>query len=129
MKIVLCTLGILGLFAVVAHGQNQKPRVIFSPPSFYKAEAFVELNEADRQMYTTGLMGGFYASAFWGASDEAVANLTSCTKDMDSKQITAIITKYVNDHPEDWHLPLSTQAFNALNKACPGVLRVVPQKY
>jgi len=41
---------------------------------------------------------------------------------MDSKQVLAIITKYVKDHPEVWHLPLSIEAFNALNAACPGGL-------
>jgi hypothetical protein len=79
-----------------AHGQKKKPRIVFAPPSYYKAEAFIELNESDRQMYVAGLMDGFYASAFFGASDETVANLTSCTKDMDTKQVSAIITKYVS---------------------------------
>jgi hypothetical protein len=73
-------------------------------------------------------MDGFYASVFFGATDETVANLNSCTKDMDSKQISAIITKYVKDHPESWHLPLSVEAYNALNTACPGGLQIIDAK-
>jgi hypothetical protein len=129
MKWCMFALCILCLLATGTQSRPQKqPRVLFSPPSYYKAEAFVELNDAERQMYTAGLMDGFYASALFGASDETVANLTSCTKEMDSKQITAIITKYVKDHPESWHLPLSVEAHNALDKACPGGLRIIEAK-
>jgi len=51
-------LGAIGLFAVVTHGQKQKPRIIFDPPSYYKAGAFIELGESDRQVYVAGLMDG-----------------------------------------------------------------------
>jgi hypothetical protein len=125
MKLALCFLCVL---AVATHGQKQKPRVLFAPPHYFQAEAYVELSDSSREMYTMGLMDGFYMSAFFGASDETVANLSSCTKDMDSKQISAIITKYVKDHPENWHLPLSVEAYNALNKACPGGLRIIAPK-
>jgi hypothetical protein len=128
MKSVACVLSALCLFGIATHGQRQKPRVLFAPPHYYKAEAFIELSEFNRELYTTGLMDGFYASAFFGASDATVANLSSCTKDMDSKQISAIITKYVKDHPESWHLPLSVEAYNALNTACPGGLRMIDEK-
>jgi hypothetical protein len=126
MKLALCILGVLCLFAAAIQGEKQKkPRVIVAVPSYYSAETFIELSESDRQMYVAGLMDGFYASALFGASDETIANLSSCTKPMDTKQISAIITKYLQDHPENWHLPLSVEAHNALNKACPGGLRVI----
>ncbi len=83
------------------------------------------MSEADRMLYTSGLMDGFFASALFGASGETVASLSSCTRDMDSKQVSAIITKYVKDHPESWHLPLSVEAYNALNAACPGMLKTI----
>jgi hypothetical protein len=128
MKAAICVFAVLCVLAVVAQEQKEKqstPRIIYFPPYFLKAEGFVEMSEADRMLYTNGLMDGFFASAFFGASDKTVSNLTSCTKDMDSKQISAIITKYLNDHPESWHLPLSVDAFNALSAACPGGLRIV----
>lgn len=113
------------LFAVAIHGQQRKPRVISEPSHFERAESFLDHNENDRLIYTSGLMDGFYASALFGASDETVATLQSCTKDMDNKQLSAIFSKYVKDHPEQWHLAMSTQAYNALNSACPGVLKVI----
>jgi len=58
--------------------------------------------EVNRMFYTAGLMDGFNASTLFGATDATTANLASCTADMDTRQVAAIITKYVNDHPESW---------------------------
>jgi len=80
------------------------------------------MEETERITYVKGLMDGFYASGMFGAPDETMTKLDACTKGMDSKQLTAIILKHVKDHPETWHQPLSIEAYNALNGACPGVL-------
>ena len=113
----------LCLFAATTVGQQEKRRTYHSPVSFCSAEKFLGLDEINRQMYVAGLMDGFYTSAFFGASDDAVAKLDSCTQDMDLKQISAIITKYLKDHPEYWHLAVSPQAISALNTACHGGLK------
>ena len=126
MKAAFWVLAFLCALAVAAQEQKEKksaPRVFNSPTYIYKAEGFIEMGEAERIWYTSGLMDGFYGSAFFGASDEAVATLSSCTKDMDVKQVAAIITKYVKEHPESWHYPLSIEAHNALNAACTGGLK------
>jgi len=86
------------------------------------ARVFIALPENDRVTYTTGLMDGFLAAEVFRADGSAVERLGVCTKPMDSKQIMAIITKYIQEHPETWHLPASVEAFNALNYACPGGL-------
>ncbi len=127
MKAAPCLLALLCVFAFAVQGQKAKksqPRVLNEPPHYYKAEAFIEMDEGNRMLYISGLMDGFFASAMFGASEKTVTNLQSCTEDMDSKQVSAIITKYVKDHPETWHLPLSIEAYNALNGACPGGLKI-----
>ena len=126
MKPAFCVVAVLYLFSIAAGRQKEeeKPRQFQSPAHFYKAEQFLEIKAPlQQETYTAGLMDGFYASAVFGAPDETIERLTSCTKGMDSKQITAIIVKYVKDRPEDWHYPLSLEAFNALNSACHGGLK------
>jgi hypothetical protein len=126
MRVGFCVFAVICIFGVAAHGQkdNSKPhRFIVEPTSFVKAEAFVDLSKADRMMYTSGLIDGFFASALFGGNDASVAGLNSCLKEMDSEQVTAILTKYVKDHPERWHYPMSIEAFSALNDACPGGLK------
>jgi hypothetical protein len=126
MKAMFCIVALLCVLIVSAQEKTEKkssPRVLSSPVSFYKAEAFMEMSEGDRGLYTMGLMDGFFASAFLGANEKKVASLNACTQDMTAKQLSAIITKYVKDHPELWHLPLSVEAINALVGACPGGLK------
>jgi hypothetical protein len=36
---------------------------------------------------------------------------------VDATQIEAIITKYINDHPEEWHKPLTILIANSISKA------------
>jgi hypothetical protein len=130
MKLALCVFAILCFSAATGRSQNEKlkPRVIDEPKHFYTAGEFIEMSEVNRMVYTSGLMDGFFASGLFGASDETVVNLNSCTRDMGMKQLSAIITKYINDHPESWHLALSAEGFNALNTACPGTLKIVNKK-
>lgn len=119
---------LLCVFTLAVQGQDGKkkePRPFYAPPSYYKAEAFVEMIETDRSTYVGGLMDGFFGSTMFGATDVTMAKLTSCVKDMDIKQVTAIITKHVKDNPESWHLPLSVEAYDALSRACPGGLKIV----
>ncbi len=130
MKIAHCVLAGFLLSAVVVQGQNQdkNPRLVKPFMSFVKAGTFLEMKEAERTSYTTGLMDGFLASGLWGASNETMAGLISCTRDMDVKQVSAIIAKYVQGHPETWHLALSAEAFNALRTSCPGGLPIIDRK-
>lgn len=82
------------------------------------------MDEPGRGLYASGLIDGFGASALFGATDESVKTLALCIKGMNSKQIAAIITKFVQERPEVWHVPLSIEAYAALNRACPGGLQL-----
>jgi hypothetical protein len=127
LRTCICVFAVL-LLSALAMGEHQLARTYPAPTCYVKAEKFLELPEYERLAYTTGLLDGFYSVAMFGASDETVDRLNSCTKDMDSKQVSAIVSKYVTDHPETWHLPLSVAAYNALNNACPGGLSVHNKK-
>jgi hypothetical protein len=124
MKIAFFALAGLCIFAIATRGQKQ-PRVIYLPTYIYKAETFLDFDENNKIMYTSGIVDGFFASTFFGATDETVATLKACLKDMDTKQLAAILTKYVKDHPEAWQHPMSVESYNALGNACPGVLKTV----
>jgi hypothetical protein len=129
MRVYLGVLTILSASVLITDGHQVKEgRTYPAPRCYVKAGKFLELSEFERVVYISGLSDGFYGSAMFGAGDETLDRLNSCTKDMDSKQVTAIVSKYVTDHPETWHLPLSVEAFNALNAACPGGLSVHNRK-
>jgi len=110
------------VFVIVAQGQKEKKKYHhpFSPPHFYTAQEFIELDESNRNVYTSGLIDGLGASGLFGATDATVRNLSSCIKDMTSKQIAAIIAEYVQEHPEVWHVALSIEGFVALKLVAMG---------
>jgi hypothetical protein len=105
--------------AVYAQKENDNPRAVKEPAHFYKAEDFLKMSDQDRELYATGLVDGFLASAFFDAPDEVVAWMKSCTRDMSSKQVSAVIVKYIKDHPEWWNRSASGNAYYALVDACP----------
>ncbi|MFZ1157299.1 MAG: hypothetical protein WAO10_05950 [Candidatus Sulfotelmatobacter sp.] len=125
MRVLLCALVFLSGALMVPQDHAEKKsslREIKAHPYYMKAERFVELSEADRALYTMGLMDGFSAGGLFRAEEGMLERLSECTREMDAKQVSAIITKYVQEHPETWHLQLNVEAFNALEKACPAGL-------
>jgi hypothetical protein len=118
--VALCILGVVSY----AQKQQNKPRVHRLPVYYLTAENFNGLSEDDQTMYTTGLMDGFFGAGLFGASDETVAGLTTCTLGMDVNRATEVITKWVKDHPEYRQYPMSVVAYDALINACPGVMKI-----
>lgn len=125
MRASFCVFAVLALCVLSSPGQESKTnRSTITISTFHvRAGRFLELTEAQRLVYTAGLMDGFFASPLFGATEDKVNKLSLCTKDMENTQVTAIIEKYVREHPQTWHLSLSGEAYNALIGACPGVLR------
>jgi hypothetical protein len=126
MKLVLCLIVFTSAFAGIAQNGDTSQTAqtsVETPAHFKRAEDFAGMSEVDRMVYSSGLLDGFYASGLFGAQKDAINVLKICTKDMDNKQIAAIVLKHVKDHPEHWHWPLSVEAYNALSAACPGGLK------
>ena len=126
LRVAFCVLVVLCIFGVVAYAQKQqgKPRVHHLPVYYLTAENFNGLSDDDQMVYITGLMDGFLGVGLFGASDEAVAGLTTCTQGMDVEQATAIIMKWVKDHPKYGQYPMSVVAYDALLNSCPGVMKI-----
>jgi len=126
LHVAFYALCILCIFGVVAYAQKQqsKPRAHRLPVYYLTAENFNGLSDDDQTMYVTGLMDGFLGLGLFGASDEAVAGLTTCTLGMDVNQATATILKWAKDHPEYRQYPMSVVGYDALLNACPGVMKI-----
>ena len=121
MKIQACALTALSMMAVAVYAQKENihQRSIKEPLHFCKAEDFWQMDGKDRELYASGLADGFLAIGFFDAPDEKVTWITSCVRSMDSKQVSAIIAKYIKDHPEWSNRSASGNAYFALVDACP----------
>jgi hypothetical protein len=113
MKAICCVLVLLCVVTVTAQEQETKktPRVIPAPASYYKAEKLIDWTKLIARCTPADSWTDSLQAPFLPPMMVTVANLVSYTKEMDAKQITAIITKYVKDHPETWHLRTTKSAF------------------
>lgn len=119
------------MIAVVLYAQKDSvhQRSIKEPLHLCKAEDFWQMSESDRELYASGLVDGFLAIGFFNAPDEEVTWVTSCVRGMDSKQVSAIIAKYIKEHPDWSNRSASGNAYFALVDACPMSHKsVVPKK-
>jgi len=109
--------------------QNEKDFLRLVPGGFLTAGEFSELPRVEQYGYAMGFVNGMMASGILGADGSNVEILDRCTKDMQAKQVAAIIEKYVKDHPEGWHETLAVHSLDALLSACPDLRkRLLPSQ-
>jgi hypothetical protein len=92
-----------------------------------------KLSEGERVAFVMGLNDAWQLNVGYNASkfdchdpakvtlsemDAYQAKLISCSKDMTYTQMKAIISKYVDAHPEAWHEQMAYHAFLAIASAC-----------
>lgn len=91
----------------------------YVPGGFLKAGDFRDLPSDLKEGYAMGFSNGMMASGIMGADGSKVKLLYDCTDGMSAKQLAAILDKYLKEHPEGWHEPLSVHSFDALLGVCP----------
>ena len=71
--------------------------------SFVNGNKHLERTEKDKFYYTEGLMDMFLFQT-WLYDPELYSRIEETTKNMSAGQINAIFDKYLEEHPEKWHL-------------------------
>jgi hypothetical protein len=114
---------ILALFTLFAFsGYSQQGVHIHN--GFLTAEEFTHMNGQGQHDYAMGVVDGMLLAPLFGAprdqnDGQKVGTLEDCITGMSSTQITAIISKFVRDHPERWNDSMHVVAFAAMTHACP----------
>ncbi len=68
-----------------------------------------------RLFYSLGFVTGFSLGSASGGFGEQLA---ACTDKMTLGQVEAIISKFVDEHPEHWNAGIGGIALSALSRAC-----------
>jgi Rap1a immunity proteins len=89
----------------------------FSDVTDYRKDA-----EWARGRYVVGVIDGLFVSTSLGASEKATRALKACLNGVNSIQLTAIVDKYVGDHPERWQYGTQLMVFEAMDKFCPAMI-------
>ena len=109
-------LALLIIASVYANHLNQKPVSI--APGYFTGRDYLEMSDNERRAYATGAINGMLVAPFFGAPDENVNWLKTCTAKLSDEEIAEILTKYIREQNQ-LNYNLNVLTFNAMRNACP----------
>jgi hypothetical protein len=123
MKHLLTVVVVIACLPIFTLSQKPNPsptplRVTISS-GFLTGKEYLDMGIVGRRGYGMGVINGMLVAPLFGAPESKVKWLNDCTEDMTDEQIEAILTKYIQDSPAEWHHSLNLLSINAMTKACP----------
>lgn len=137
MKTNSQTLAVLTLgFSIVpffslATGTSRTSHAI--PGGYVTGTDFRKMSAMEQSGYATGLIDGYLTAPHFSGASPGWKGLHTCItqrnydnpnggtdapRGMTNEQVTAILAKYLADHPEDWHRPMNMVGILAFYKSC-----------
>ena len=113
MKRLLPLIAIAGFVTVYASQQKVK-----ISPGFFTGRDYLDMSDTERRAYVTGEINGMLVAPFFGAPEENLNWLKTCSAKMSDEQLAATLARFVRDQPEQLQANLNVVTFNALREAC-----------
>lgn len=108
-------LALVTLIAVInIYGSQQTVKI---SPGFFAAKDYLEMSDTEKRAYVTGQMNGMLVAPFFGAPEENLSWLKTCSAKMSDEQLASIVTRYIHDQPNQTQ-NLNVVTFAALREAC-----------
>ena len=85
---------------------------------FFTGKDFFEMSDTEKRAYATGAINGMLVAPLFGAPEERVGWLKSCSANLSDEQLSSILTRYINDDPRQSTMSLNLVTFNAMKDAC-----------
>ncbi|MGD0569737.1 MAG: Rap1a/Tai family immunity protein [Candidatus Sulfotelmatobacter sp.] len=113
---------VLALFALFAFSGIAQQGVSIKT-GFLTAEEFTRMNDQGRHDYAMGVVDGMLLAPLFGAPRasndwQKIGPFGDCITGMSSTQVAAIVSKFVQDHPERWNESMHAVVFTAMTQAC-----------
>ena len=83
--------------------------------TFASGQDYLKLSEIEQLNYVSGA----YDSISESLGQIPNNWLFSCTRDWSLGQVTAVLTKWLKEHPERWHRPAAAELKLAIGSVCP----------
>ena len=113
MKRLLSLIALLAFVTVYANQQRVK-----ISPGFFTGKEYLEMSDTERRAYVTGDINGMLVAPFFGAPEENLNWLKTCTGKMSDEELAAIVTKFIHEQPDQMQTNLNVVTFNAVREAC-----------
>ena len=113
MKLLL---PLVALIAFITKHASQKTVKI--SPGFFTGKDYLDMTDTEKRAYATGGINGMLVAPFFGAPEENLNWLKTCSAKMSDEQIATILTHYIRDQPNQLQTNLNVITFNAMREAC-----------
>lgn len=113
MKRLLPLIALVTFITVYANQQTVK-----ISPGFFSGKDYLEMSDTEKRAYVTGQINGMLVAPFFGAPEENLNWIKSCSSKMSDEDLAAILSRYIRDQPGQMQTNLNVVTFNALREAC-----------
>ena len=113
MKRLLPLIALVAFISVYANQQTVK-----ISPGFFSGKDYLDMSDTEKRAYVTGEINGMLVAPFFGAPEENVAWLKTCSAKMSDEDLAAIVSRFIRDQPGQMQTNLNVVTFNALREAC-----------
>jgi hypothetical protein len=112
MKYVLALIALVAAINIYATKQTVK-----ISPGFFTAKDYLDMSDTEQRAYVTGQINGMLVAPFFGAPEENLAWLKTCSGKMSDEQLASILSRHIRNLPNQ-QTNLNVVTFNALREAC-----------
>ena len=113
MKRLLPLIALVAFISVYANQQTVK-----ISPGFFSGKDYLDMSDTEKRAYVTGEINGMLVAPFFGAPEENVAWLKTCSAKTSDEDLAAILSRFIRDQPGQMQTNLNVVTFNALREAC-----------
>ena len=104
------------LVAFVTVSGNQQTVKI--SPGFFTGRDYLDMSDTEKRAYATGEINGMLVAPFFGAPEENLNWLKTCTGKMSDEELADILTRYIREQPKQMDANLNVVTFAAIREAC-----------
>ena len=109
---------LLVLFVIIIPLSVYGTATTLVPNSFLKGNGWKDLSHSGKLGYGMGIVDGILFTSAWERGGNSLEWLRPCVVGMTDSQVFAIIQKYIDDNPGDWHDEMHTIVFRAFLDTC-----------
>ena len=87
-------------------------------PGFFSGKDYLDMSDTEKRAYATGEINGMLVAPLFGAPEENLNWLKTCTGKMSDEQLASILTRFIREQPDQMQANLNVATFNAMRDAC-----------
>lgn len=113
MKHLLAIIALIAAINVYAGQQTVK-----ISPGFFTGKDYLDMSDTEKRAYITGEINGMLVAPFFGAPEENLNWLKTCSGKLSDEQLASILSRFISEQPNQMQQNLNVVTFNALRDAC-----------